>query len=117
MSEVEEFVRRYYTTVDTLGAVETVALFTPDAVYRRPGYAEMKGRDALAHFYGAERVIAGGQHTVESILADGASAAVRGTFRGVLRDGQDVEVGFADFMRFEYGLIADRTTYFYSPAV
>lgn len=117
MSEVLESVRRYYTTVDTLGPVETVALFAPDAVYRRPGYAEMRGRAALAHFYGAERVIAGGQHAVESILVEGASAAVRGLFRGVLRDGKDVEVGFADFMRFEDGLIADRTTYFYSPAV
>lgn len=117
MSEVEESVRRYYTTVDTLGAAETVALFTSDAVYRRPGYAEMRGRGALAHFYGAERVIAGGRHTIEAILIDGASAAVRGLFRGVLRDGKDVDVGFADFMRFEDGLIADRTTYFYNPAV
>jgi ketosteroid isomerase-like protein len=117
MSEIEESVRGYYTTVDTLGADETVALFTADAVYQRPGYAQMRGRAALTQFYGKDRVIAEGRHTLEAILVDGNRAAVRGRFDGVLRDGASAEVGFADFMTFDDGLIADRTTYFYSASV
>ena len=117
MSEVEEAVLRYYTTVDSAGPEQTVALFTADAVYRRPGYAAMEGHRALEEFYGSQRVIAGGRHTIESVVVDGANAAIRGRFDGVLRDGEEVEVGFADFMRFEDGLIADRTTYFFKPAV
>jgi steroid delta-isomerase len=117
MSEVEETVRRYYRTVDTLGAAATVALFTEDAVYRRPGYEVIRGRAALAHFYGEERVIAEGRHTVEEVVVNGEHAAVRGVFRGMLRGGEEVDVGFADFLRYEGELIADRTTYFYKPSV
>ena len=117
MSEVEESVRRYYRTVDTMGAEATVALFTEDAVYRRPGYEVIRGREALAHFYGGERVIAEGRHTLEEVLVDGEHAAVRGQFRGVLHSGAEVDVCFADFLRYEGELIADRTTYFYEPSV
>jgi ketosteroid isomerase-like protein len=117
MSEVEEAVRRYYTTVDSSGPTQTVALFTTYAVYRRPGYDAMEGRGALETFYTSQRVIAGGRHTIDSVVVEGANAAVQGRFHGVLRDGAEVEVGFADFMQFEGDLIADRTTYFFKPAV
>ena len=117
MSEVEGVVRRYYETVDSLGAEATVALFTEDATYRRPGYDVIEGREALTRFYGGERVIVSGRHTIDEIVVEGRRAAVRGRFHGELRDGTHVEVGFADFMHYEGDLIADRTTYFYQPSV
>lgn len=117
MSEVEEAVHLYYRTVDASGPEATVALFTHNAVYRRPGYEVMRGRPALTRFYGGERVIVAGRHTVQEVVIDGSRAAVRGRFRGVLRDGAEVEVDFADFLHYDGDLIADRTTYFYKPAV
>jgi ketosteroid isomerase-like protein len=117
MAELEETVRRYYRTVDSLGSDATVALFSENAVYRRPGYDAICGRAALTDFYGGVRVIASGHHTVDDILIDGDRAAVRGRFHGVLRDGEEVDVGFADFLHYEADLIADRTTYFYQPSV
>lgn len=117
MVDLAEPVRRYYSTVDTAGADEVVALFTQDAVYRRPGYEPLRGRAELARFYGGVRVIASGRHTLDELVIEGARAAVRGQFRGVLRVGSQVQVGFADFMRFEGELIAERTTYFYTPAI
>lgn len=117
MSEVEDFARHYYTTVDTGDAESTVALFGEHATYRRPGYDEIRGREALLRFYGGERVIASGRHTVDEVIVDGDHAAVRGRFAGELRDGSRVEVGFADFLHYEAGLIADRTTYFFQPSV
>jgi ketosteroid isomerase-like protein len=117
MSEIEDTVRRYYRTVDTLGPEETVALFADDATYRRPGYDVMRGHAALLKFYGGERVIASGRHVVDEIVVDGTHAAVRGSFRGLLRDGTEVEVEFADFLHYDAERIAERTTYFYRPAV
>ncbi|MCW2762958.1 MAG: nuclear transport factor 2 family protein [Marmoricola sp.] len=117
MSDPIDAVRRYYTTVDTLGVDEVVALFTANAVYRRPGYEPMHGTNDLRAFYGGQRVIAEGRHTLVQVLLDGANTAVQGEFRGVLRDGTSVKIRFADFLRFEGDLIAERCTYFDAPAV
>lgn len=117
MCDPTDAVRRYYTTVDTLGPDDVVALFTADAVYRRPGYQPMNGSSELLSFYSGQRVIAGGRHTLVHVLLDGPYAAVQGEFRGLLRDGKSVHVRFADFLRFEGDLIAERDTYFDAPAV
>jgi ketosteroid isomerase-like protein len=110
-------VLRYYSTVDTCDAADVVALFTADAIYRRPGYEPMQGADQLLAFYGGQRVIAEGRHTLVQVLLDGPRAAVQGEFRGVLHDGRSVHVRFADFLRFDGDLIAERDTYFDAPAV
>lgn len=117
MSDVAQAVRRYYETVDTAGPEATTALFAENGVYRRPGYDAMEGREVIGEFYRSQRVIVNGAHTLDAVIIQGNDAAVRGRFRGELRDGSAVEVGFADFMTFDEDLIAERTTYFYRPAV
>lgn len=114
----ESAIRRYYETVDGPDPLAVVDLFTPDAAYRRPGYPPMVGHDALRRFYGGERVIVEGRHTIERLICpDQTTAAVAGRFDGRLNDGRDVSIGFADFFTLRDELIAERATYFDTPAV
>ena len=117
-SAVEAAVRHYYDRVDAGDVAGVLDCFTDDAVYHRPGYEPMVGREALAAFYGGERVIADGRHELDAILVDGHAAAVRGRFVGTLKDGRPARVGFADFWVFDEGTRAvTRHSYFDSPAV
>ncbi len=111
-------VRGYYERVDA-GDVEGVLdFFADEAVYHRPGYAPMAGRQALADFYGGERVIADGQHVLDALLVDGDQVAVRGRFEGTLKDGSAASVGFSDFFVLdEQGRALTRHSYFDRPAV
>jgi ketosteroid isomerase-like protein len=113
-----ELVERYYAEVDK-GDVEGIAaLFEVDAEYFRPGYAHMSGREAIRSFYVDDRIIESGVHNVESIVADRATVAVEGNFKGTVRGGTETEVGFADFFwPGPNGLIKKRRTYFYAPLV
>jgi uncharacterized protein YciI/ketosteroid isomerase-like protein len=113
----EALVRTYYKTVDTAGPDDVVALFAPHAVYRRPGYDDFRGREALLEFYGGDRVITHGAHSLDTLLVTGDSVAVEGQFAGTLRSDAEVSLRFADFFRVADGLIVERNTYFASPLV
>ncbi len=111
-------VLRYYETVDADAVEELVALFSADAVYRRPGYEPLEGRAAIERFYRGARVIESGRHTLTHVTAEAAAVAVHGEFEGVLKDGTRVALRFADFFEFDaQGLFARRDTFFFVPAV
>ncbi|MDO5493041.1 MAG: nuclear transport factor 2 family protein [Nesterenkonia sp.] len=116
----------YYGFVDSGDTSGLLDWFAADAEYRRPGYEPMIGTEQLRAFYEGARVIDSGVHQVDSMVVDAAAddgnVAVRGRFTGRLKDGTEVEVGFADFI--EYRRDEDdslrarlRITYFDSPAV
>lgn len=110
--------RTYYERVDAADLEGVLDWFAEDAVYHRPGYEPMQGREALRAFYGGERVIVAGAHTLDDIVVDGDRVAVRGTFAGTLKDGSSVTVGFADFISYDAeGRAAQRRTFFAAPAV
>ncbi|MDQ6526644.1 nuclear transport factor 2 family protein [Nocardioides sp. LHD-245] len=116
--QVEAVVRRYYETVDSPTPADVVDLFANDAVYRRPGYEPMVGREALLGFYDRRRVIAEGTHELLGVLVGAPDrAAVEGRFSGRLRDGSSVTLGFADFFTVKEDLIIERSTYFETPTV
>ncbi|MFT7835804.1 nuclear transport factor 2 family protein [Saccharothrix sp. BKS2] len=111
-------VRRYYERVDAGEVDGLLALFAPDVVYDRPGYPVMRGRDALAEFYGGQRVISSGTHTLEQVTAEESVVAVHGEFAGVLKDGSEAKLRFADFFTLAAdGLISRRITFFHAPVV
>jgi len=117
-TQIREAVLSFYETVDTRTPHDVVALFSPTAVYRRPGYPPMVGSEKLLAFYDGGRVIAAGAHTIETVVVDGSRAAVQGRFDGLLRDGQQIRLRFAEFFCFDDGgLVAERDTYFDAPAV
>jgi len=118
LTMMEARVRTYYQLVDGGDIAGLVKLFAQDAVYRRPGYPSMRGRDELERFYREERVIKGGHHTVESMVSSRRRVAVAGSFAGTLRNGQDTTLRFADFFSFgPDGTFSQRDTYFFSPLV
>jgi ketosteroid isomerase-like protein len=113
-----EQVRRYYERVDSGDVSGLLSLFAPDAVYHRPGYPPMTGHAELSRFYSGERVIESGGHTLNSVTAEQDRVAVQGTFAGLLKDGHEVNLRFADFFTITSdGLFARRDTFFFAPMV
>jgi ketosteroid isomerase-like protein len=107
----------YYEIVDSRGATDVASLFAEDAVYSRPGYRSLVGRESILNFYRQERVIATGAHRINSMICSGERVAVQGVFTGNLKDGTSVSIGFSDFFEFRNELIVERRTYFDVPAV
>ncbi|MCH8614231.1 nuclear transport factor 2 family protein [Arsenicicoccus dermatophilus] len=112
---VPETVRRYFELVDAGETEALVQLFAPDATYERPGYPPITGHEGLRAFYGGERVIESGRHTLTHAVVAGDEVAVQGTFRGVRRDGAPLDLRFSDFYTLDGDRIVRRTTYFYAP--
>lgn len=111
-----ELVHKFYRLVDTDEIETLAALFTEDAVYRRPGYEPRVGPEGLLQFYGQERAIRQGVHTVRDVVESAGQVAVFGTFEGLLKTGARIELNFADHFRLSPdGRIAGRNTYFFTP--
>jgi ketosteroid isomerase-like protein len=111
-------VRRYYDLVDAGDVPGLVGLFTADATYHRPGYEPLVGHAELTRFYGTDRVIKEGRHTISAVVATGEDVAVHGEFHGVLHDGREVGLRFADFFIVTPdGRFSRRDTFFFAPLV
>lgn len=116
--QTESLIRKYYETVDRGDVRSLLWLFDPEALYRRPGYPDLRGRSALERFYRDQRVIRSGRHSIERLLTDGLSVAVYGRFQGLLRSGDDIDLRFADFFEISSaGMITHRDTFFFAPMV
>jgi ketosteroid isomerase-like protein len=106
-----------FAAIDERRFEEFPRYFHPDIVYLRPGFEPVEGLDALVHFYRHVRLIRSGAHRVERLVADGAAAVAMGTFSGELRDGSPTKEPFADAYEFRDGLVAERRTFFFRPAI
>jgi ketosteroid isomerase-like protein len=114
----ENLARRYYELVDNGDVEGLVALFDPDAVYNRPGYEPLRGRDHLRRFYLEQRVIREGKHSLDLVVVSGSDVAVRGSFHGVLHTGNAVDAQFADFFRINSDdTFSRRDTFFFAPLI
>ncbi|WP_369275978.1 nuclear transport factor 2 family protein [Streptomyces sp. R11] len=110
-------VREYYRLVDDGDVTGLLQLFEPTAEYSRPGYEGLTGA-ALERFYRHERVIRTGRHVISKAIIQGGEVAVHGTFRGMLHNGAEISVRFADFFTVTpLGTFSARTTFFYTPLV
>jgi ketosteroid isomerase-like protein len=114
-TELELTIANLYQHIDAKRTADVAGLFAIDTVYHRPGYEPITGREALARFYASERVIDDGRHSIDNCIVSGSHVAIEGTFRGVLRDGTNVRFRFAEFFRFEQGLIVERSSYLGEP--
>jgi steroid Delta-isomerase len=114
----EFLVRRYYEMVDAKDVAGLIRLFAPDATYHRPGYPCLVGRAELEQFYRDQRIILEGSHTLTKIVVCERDVAVHGEFAGLLRDGRQVRLRFADFFSLTPdGLFENRETFFFTPLV
>jgi len=115
-TDPDALARRFYECVDGGDVPGLAAMFAPSGSYHRPGYEPFVGQDEITRFYSHGRKIRSGRHTVTSVVATGATMAVRGEFHGVLRDGNPVDLRFADF--FDLGpdqRFTRRDTFFFAP--
>lgn len=111
MSASEGTVCDYYEYVDSEAYDDLFDLFAEDVVYHRPGQEPIDGIEEFRNFYREIRPIERGSHTVDQLVVEDDTIAVRGRFDGVL-DGQQVAFGFADFHRFNAeGEIEERWSY------
>lgn len=110
-------VEQYYRLVDANALDEMFDLFADDAVYERPGYEPLKGKNAIEAFYRGTRVISSGRHLLDRVIVEDGAVAVEGSFAGELRDGSSASVRFADFFVLNNGKFAHRNTYFFAAAV
>lgn len=108
--EREATVRSYYDRIDADDYEGVFELFAADVVYHRPGQDAIRGIEALRRFYREERPLSDGEHEIIAVLVDGDTVAARGRYVGQ-QDGSSVDIGFADFHRFEDGTIVERHTY------
>jgi ketosteroid isomerase-like protein len=111
-SEIAALIAEYYDRIDLGDREGAMALFHPDVIYYRGGAEPIVGHRELVAFYESRRAIISGRHTLDRIVIDGVIVAVQGSFRGVLKDGDEVCVRFADFHHLRDGKIWRRHSYF-----
>ncbi|MEJ1968658.1 MAG: nuclear transport factor 2 family protein [Rhizomicrobium sp.] len=103
-------VKAYYGWIDTQEVERVLALFRPDAMYKRAG-SIIGGADALQRFFGGERKIRG-RHMIESVWAVGNTVISKGRFQGVGAAGDARDVEFVDVWTFDdCGLVERRETF------
>jgi hypothetical protein len=104
-----------FTLIDSGGWERFADVFASDAVYRRPGFETMHGLARIIAFYRHGRRIASGRHVLAGIVAEDGRAACWGRLTGRLKDGEPIEVEFADVYLFTDSRISERTSYFHTP--
>ncbi|WP_051581832.1 nuclear transport factor 2 family protein [Pseudonocardia acaciae] len=114
-SSIADTILDLFSTIDSGKWDRLGDLFTPDAVYRRPGFEEMRGIESITRFYEHGRLISSGDHTISGIVVDGGRAACWGRLSGRLKSGDHIEVEFADVYIMAHSRIVERTSYFYAP--
>jgi len=111
-------IHHLYELIDTGDSAGVADLHAADAMYHRPGYEPMIGREAVFWFYHRDRIIAAGQHRIEMAVAEREQVAVHGRFGGRLHDGTPVDLRFADFFALDRtGLITERRTFYFTHTV
>jgi ketosteroid isomerase-like protein len=113
----DSLIRRMFATIDSADWTALAECFHPEVTYERPGYEPLVGRDRLMRFYRNERAVAAGHHTIEGTLVNHGEAAAWGSMSGVLTDGTEVTVRFAEIYQFADDAIRRRRSYFFTPTV
>jgi uncharacterized protein len=91
-------------------------LLSDDTIYDGSGFPRFEGKSAVMDYYENIRPIKFGTHTIESIISEGNKGVCCGHFSGVKKDGERVELLFADEIGFENFKIKQRRVYFCQPA-
>ena len=91
-------------------------LLSTDTVYEVSGFPRFDGKDAVMDYYENIRPIESGEHTIDSIVAEENKAVCCGRFVGTKKNGELVDVLFADELGFENFRIKQRRVYFCQPA-
>ena len=116
--DAQSIVRRMFEAIDARAWDRFEDIFQTGVAYFRPGYPPMNGLPELVRFYRNERIIAEGEHRLESvIIGEAGQIASWGHFSGVTRSGEKVSQDFSEIYDVVDGRVAQRRTFFYCPAI
>lgn len=113
----KKIIEDLFATIDAGAFDQLDRYFSPSAVYERPGYVPYVGYGEILNFYQHIRAIDNGEHRLENMVYDGKVMMSSGSFTGVKKDGDEVEIKFSECYRFKDSKIVHRRTYFFQPAV
>ena len=113
----KEFIQAMFVDIDARDWESLGNKFCEDAVYERPGYEPLEGREAILHFYEHVRIIASGEHQLTRIVANEECGASWGRYVGKSHQGDDLDERFADCYTFEDGKVKKRESYFFRAAI
>jgi hypothetical protein len=114
---VANLITRLFERVDSRNWEALREVFTGDIIYERPGYEPLVGIERVIKFYRAERVIVSGRHYLENMVLNEHAGACWGRFIGMHKNNSAIDERFADVYRFKNGMICNRQSYFFRPAV
>ncbi len=117
MSKHDDLVRRLLTVIDLRDWRELATLVTEDVRYDRPGYPTLDGVAEFLDFYRHTRMIAGGEHRLESLLTAPTHGFCWGVFEGVSHSGEPLSELFADWYEFTGEQVCRRRSFFFRPAI
>ncbi|HET9143723.1 nuclear transport factor 2 family protein [Actinophytocola sp.] len=114
-----DHVRLSYHYLDRGDVDGYCSLFTERAVVRQPGSCQVIGREELERVEVSRRGTRFVRHAVREVFGAGRRVAALGQARNLLPgNGDDPHVDFVDvFTVADNGLLADRTTFLFTPAV
>lgn len=108
-TKLAEKIYSFYNYLDSKQYNDMFALVDDNITYHRPGRDTLEGIDKFRAIYPETQVAPEGEHTVQDIIVDNNTVAVRGEFAD---SSQDLEFGFAEICKFnEEGKIKERWTF------
>lgn len=113
----KKIIEALFATIDAGQFDQLDRYFDPSAIYERPGYVPYVGYGEILRFYQHIRAIDKGAHHLEDMVFDGNVMMSNGSFSGVKKDGDEVEIKFSESYRFKDSRIVHRRTYFFQAAV
>jgi ketosteroid isomerase-like protein len=115
ITDYRSMLERMFEAVDARDWRTVASYYLDDCVYDRPGFPTVKGREALLEFYAVARPIQSGLHKIDLVVQEGTRACASGSFKGMLKSGDSIELRFLDTYLFEGRQIRRRETFFFTP--
>lgn len=112
---VPGLIQALLTAIDNMDWNTLSSLLSESTIYEVSGFPRFEGKSAVMDYYEIIRPIKSGTHTVESIITDGDRGICCGHFVGIKKDGESVDLLFADEISFENLKIEQRRVYFCQP--
>ena len=114
-SYIQGEIKGLFVAIDNQDWDSLTKLLHDDSVYEVSGYPRFAGKQAVMDYYENIRPIKAGTHIIESIVTDGDKAVCCGEFSGIKKDGERIDLFFADEISFENFKIKQRRVYFCQP--
>ena len=103
------------TAIDNQDWDSLSKLLCDDTVYEVSGFPRFEGKQAVMDYYENIRPILSSTHTIKSIVTEGDKCVCCGVFVGMKKDGERIDILFADVISFENFKIKQRRVYFCQP--